>query len=96
VFAPVLVALTMTVAGAVVLARTARGRPLRATVGHWCAVLAGAVIIVFSFAKDYGQTMEGRMPERFSWLVFGAGLLLALLAFVHALRRPVVAPDGAA
>jgi len=96
VLAPVLVALTMIVAGAIVLARTARGRPLQATAGHWCAVLAGAVIIVFSFAKDFGQTMEGRMPERFSWIVFGAGLLLALLAFVHALRRAVVAPDGAA
>jgi hypothetical protein len=96
VLAPVLVALTMIVAGGVVLARTARGRPLRTTPWHWCAVIAGGVIIVVSFTKDYGRTMAGEMPERFSWLLFGAGLLLAILAFVHALSRAVVAPHGSA
>ena len=96
VLAPALVALTMIVAGIIVLAETARGRPWQATAWHWAAVLAGAVIIVVSFTKDYGQTMAGKMPERFSWLLFGAGLLLALLAFVHALRRAVVAPHGSA
>jgi hypothetical protein len=96
VLAPVLVALTMIVAGAIVSAETARGRPLQATGWHWCAVIAGASIIVVSFTKDYGPTMAGEMPVRFSWLLFGAGLLLALLAFVHALRRAVVAPHGSA
>jgi hypothetical protein len=96
VLAPALVALTMIVAGVLVLAAIARGRPLRATVWHWCAVLTGAVIIVVSFTRDYGQTMAGEMPERFSWLLFGAGLLLAILAFAHALRRAVVAPHGSA
>jgi len=96
VLAPVLVALTMIVAGILVLAAIARGRPLRATAWHWAAVLAGAVIIVVSFTWDYGQTMAGKMPERFCWVLFGAGLLLALLAFVHALRRAVVVPDASA
>jgi hypothetical protein len=59
-------------------------------------VIAGGVIIVVSFTKDYGRTMAGEMPERFSWLLFGAGLLLAILAFVHALSRAVVAPHGSA
>jgi hypothetical protein len=94
VLAPALVALTMVVAGGVVLAETARGRPLRATAGHWCAVLGGAVIIIVSFTKDHAQTMAGEMPERFSWLLFSAGLLLALAAFVHALRRCRAGPVG--
>ena len=96
VLAPALVALTMIVAGVLVLTAMARGRRLQATAWHWAAVLAGAVIIVVSFTKDYGQTMAGKMPERFSWSLFGAGLLLAFLAFVHALRRAVVAPHGSA
>jgi hypothetical protein len=96
VLAPVLVALTMIAAGGLSLAAIARGRPLQATAWHWAAVLAGAAIIVVSFTRDYGQTMAGKMPERFCWLLFGAGLLLAILAFVHALRRAVVAPDGSA
>ena len=96
VLAPVLVALTMIVAGAIVSARTARGRPLQATAWHWGAVIAGAVIIVLSFTRDHGQAMAGETPERFSWFLFGAGLLLALSAFVHAVRRAVVAPRGSA
>lgn len=96
VLAPALVALTMIVAGALVLAAIDRGRPLRPTPGHWCAVIAGAVIIIVSFTKDYEETMAGAMPARFSWALFGAGLLLAISAFVHALRRAVVAPDASA
>lgn len=96
VLAPVLVALTMIAAGCVVLAAIACGRPLRPTPWHWGAVVAGAAIIIVSFTMDYGRTMAGEMPERFRWLLFGAGLLLAILAFVHALRHAVVAPDGTA
>lgn len=96
VLAPALVALTMIAAGVLVLAAIARGRPLRAAQWHWGAVLAGAAIIVVSFTRDYEATMVGKMPQRFSWLLFGAGLLLAILAFVHALRRSVVAPERTA
>jgi hypothetical protein len=96
VLAPILVSLTMIAAGVMVLAAVARGRPLQPTVRHWCVVLAGAGIIVASFTKDFGQVMAGEMPEHFSWPLFGAGLGLALLAFVHALRRAVVVPPAPA
>ena len=87
VLAPVIVALTMIAAGLIVLAETARGRPLRARWWHWGAIVAGALLIVVSFCKDYAQTMVGEMPEQFSWLIFGAGEMLAVLAFVHALSQ---------
>ncbi len=85
VLAPVIVALTMIVAGLIVLRETARGRPLQARWYHWAGILLGALIIIVSFCKDYAQTTAGGMPEAFNWLIFAAGELIGLLAFGHAL-----------
>ena len=85
VLAPVIVAVTMIVAGLIVLAETARGRPLQARWYHWAGILLGASIIMVSFCKDYPKTTTGEMPGEFNWLIFAAGELIGLAAFAHAL-----------
>jgi len=92
VLAPVIVSVTMIGAGLVVLAETARGRPLRPGLWHWGAVASGALLIIASFCKDYAQTTAGEMPESFHWLLFGAGEALAVVAFLHALSRSTTDP----
>lgn len=85
VLAPVIVSLSMIGAGLVMLARTSRGRPLQAKWFHWVGIVAGGLIVIASFCKDYAGTLSGEMPEEFSWLIFGCGELVGLAAFAHAL-----------
>jgi hypothetical protein len=86
VLAPVIVAVTMVVAGLIVLREIAHGRPPLIRWYHWLGVLAGAFIIIVSFCKDYPQTTAGRMPEAFNWFIFGLGEMIGLGAFAHALK----------
>ncbi|MHC4340633.1 MAG: hypothetical protein ACYSX0_10535 [Planctomycetota bacterium] len=87
VLAPLIVALTMILAGYLVLARTDAGRPPQVDWRHWIAILAGAAVIIASFTKDYARTTSGEMPGPFSWPIFAAGLILGLLALMDAVRR---------
>jgi hypothetical protein len=85
VLAPVLVALTMIVAGIVLLRQEALGRPVRWKAGHCGAILSGGVTIVVAFCWDFRNSLAGGMPNPFHWSLFAIGLLLGLAAFVHAL-----------
>jgi hypothetical protein len=85
--APMIVAVSMIAAGVVVLAETARGRPLRARWFHWVGIFVGALIIIASFCKDYDLTTAGQMPRPFNWPLFAVGELVGLATFAHALTR---------
>ena len=74
-------------AGLVILGEVGKGRPLQVAWFHRTAIVLGALIIIASFCKDYPQTMAGELPNRFNWLIFGAGELIGILAFAHALAR---------
>ncbi len=84
VLAPLIVSLSMIGAGLVILARTGRGRPPQAKWFHWVGIVAGGLIVIASFCKDYAGTSTGEMPQEFSWLIFGCGELVGLAAFAHA------------
>ena len=84
VLAPVIVSVTMIGAGLAVLVEIGRGRRLRARWFHWTAIVLGGLIIIASFCQDYDHTLAGEMPGRFNWVLFGAGEILGLLAFIHA------------
>jgi hypothetical protein len=87
VLAPVLVSLVMIAAGVWHLREQARGRPTRIAVGEWSAILAGAVVIVISFAMDYKNIMAGGLPQQFNWWVFATGLGIGVLSYTRAARR---------
>jgi hypothetical protein len=86
VLAPVLVAGTMILAGALVLRRELAGRPLRIGLGDWGAVGAGAVILVAAFCWDCRNLLEGGVPNSFNWPLFVLGEGIGIGGVLHAWR----------
>jgi hypothetical protein len=87
VLAPVLVSVVMIVAGVWHLREQAEGRSSGISPAAWSGILAGAAIIVISFAMDYRKMMAGGMPDRFAWWLFFAGLGTGVLSYARAARR---------
>jgi hypothetical protein len=87
VLAPVLVSAAMIAAGIWHLRSQAQGHPVRLGAKHWSGTMAGAAIIVVSFAMDYRHIMAGGFPRGFNWSVFGAGLGLGILSYSSAAHR---------
>jgi hypothetical protein len=92
VLAPCLVSAAMIATGVWHLRRDAAGRPVVLRSYHWAGIIAGAVIIVLSFAMDYRNLMAGGMPHAFNWSVFSFGLALGVGSYAGAAlgndRRP--------
>lgn len=87
VLAPVLVAVAMIGAGAVVLYREAAGRPVHLGWPHWLGLVTGGFLIVASFCEDYPGLLAGQKPGRFPWEVFFLGTAVGLAAFGVACRE---------
>jgi hypothetical protein len=84
VLAPILVSLAMIAAGMWHLRSAARGDSIRIGKAHWSGIVAGAVVIVISFAMDYGNLMAGGMPRAFNWTVFLAGMAIGVGSYIGA------------
>ena len=100
VLAPLLVSVAMIAAGVWHLRSESRAKPIRIPWGGWAGVVAGATVIVASFASDYRNLMAGGMPHPFNWTVFalgmsigGAGYLWAAYQSRHA-GQAVIARAG--
>jgi hypothetical protein len=86
VLAPVLVSAVMIAAGVWHFRTEARGVRVRLGGASWGGILAGAGVIVVSFAMDYRNLMAGRMPNPFHWGIFIAGLCLGGASYAAAAR----------
>lgn len=86
VLAPVLVSAAMIAAGVWHLRQDASGDPVHLRLPHWTGLLAGAAVIVFSFALDYRNIMAGGMPRPFRWDVFTVGMLVGVCSYGAATR----------
>lgn len=86
VVAPVLVSAAMIAAGVWHLRSAARGEPIVIRAAHWSGIVAGAAVIVISFAMDYRNVMAGGIPNPFNWPVFLGGLTLGVGSYVWAAR----------
>ena len=87
VWAPLLVATTLTIAGLATLARPVRRMSARSRLGCWIVILSGACLILVSFCWRWRQGI-GRMPARFDWPWFMAGWILMVVGMVWMLSRP--------
>jgi hypothetical protein len=87
VLAPVLVSAVMISAGIWQLRSEARRAPIAIAGAQWAGIMAGASVIVISFAMDYRNLMTGAMPHPFRWSVFLAGLLIGMGSYIHAAAR---------
>jgi hypothetical protein len=89
VLAPVLVSAGMIAAGVWHLRSEDRGQPVRIGARHWTGILAGAAVLVLSFAIDYRNVLAGGMPHQFNWSVFALGMAIGLGSYgAAAIRQP--------
>jgi hypothetical protein len=84
----------MIAAGVWQLRAQALGRPVRIGAVQWSGIMAGAVVVVISFAMDYRNIMTGGTPRQFSWSVFTTGLGIGSLSYVGAARAGAPAAKG--
>jgi hypothetical protein len=84
VFAPVVVAAPMVIAGSAVLLLEASGQPFRVTRWQWAAVCGGGAILILAFCWDWRNVAAGGLPGPFPWPIFLVGEMIALGGFVHA------------
>lgn len=94
VLAPVLVALSMIVAGLAVLWFESVGRAVRLGRANWTAVVLGGSLIVAAFCWDFRNTGAGGEPNPFNWPMLAAGEMLGLAGFVRGLRHRTGLPAG--
>jgi amino acid transporter len=86
----VLVSAAMIAAGLWHFRSEARMEPVRIRRAGWTGIMAGAVVIVISFAMDYENIMAGGTPRTFNWSVFAAGLAIGIGSYgwaIHQSRR---------
>ena len=85
VLAPVLVAISMVVAGTLLLWREWADSPVRIGWQHWSTIFLGGLVVVVSFCWDYRQIMAGGIPNSFPWSIFLVGEAIGLAGFSLAL-----------
>jgi len=88
VISPVLVSLSMILAGAIILGREARGHRYRPKVGPSVGIVLGALLIICAFCWDYRALSRGELPRGFPWGLFGLGEAVGLLSFAWSLYTP--------
>jgi hypothetical protein len=85
VIAPVLVALSMIASGILVLWREYDNKPVHLTPWRWGLILLGGAIIVVAFVWDFRNTANGGSPNPFNWILFAAGEVIGVAAFLTTL-----------
>jgi len=85
VWAPVVVSAALVGFGLWTALRIRRGGPV--AVGPWQVLsgIAGGVIVVVSFTLQAGEIVAGGLPHDYAWIVFVAGMAVAVVAALSAL-----------
>lgn len=86
VLAPGIVAATMVLAGSIAIVAEATGRPFHIARRDWLAIVAGGLILIGSFCRDWRNIAAGGLPNPFSWPLFLAGQAVGLGGFARAWR----------
>jgi len=87
VLAPVIVALSMICAAAIILWLEGRGRPFSVAGHELFFVILGAVAITGSFLWDFPMILRREVPAVFRWKIFWTGELLGLSFFLRTAMR---------
>jgi hypothetical protein len=96
VWSPVLVSLTMIVAGIIILAREATDHPVRFRGWHVAGIGAGGLTVVVAFCWDWRNIVASGEPNPFQWVLFSLGLAGGFMTFVHAALASPSAPESGA
>jgi hypothetical protein len=96
VVAPMIVSVSMIVAGSLILRREAEGRPIPLHWLHWAAIFLGGLTVIVAFCWDFHNTAAGGWPRPFHWPLFAAGEAIGMAGFIHAFlkgpRKSGIAP----
>jgi len=84
VLAPVLAFLSIIGAGLLYLTRDYEGGATRWSSLNRLGILAGALIILFTFTLNFRNVSAGGMPHRFNWSLFLFGEAISLISFLIA------------
>ncbi|UCD18565.1 MAG: hypothetical protein JSV44_06585 [Candidatus Zixiibacteriota bacterium] len=82
VIAPALVALLMIVFGILIISIYAKGYRFKATGITWLLAIIATGLILYTFIRDSGTLYMQSPPGDFQYLLFGAGLVLYIAAFM--------------
>ena len=91
VIAPVLIACLMVVGGILTVISDDKGRKIRFSAFDWISLIAGLLIILYSFMEDAlaimpadVETLTQLRPTSFNWPIYILGLVLAGYFVLHA------------
>jgi len=87
VWSPVAVSLALVGFGLAAAARLRSSRPLELARWHVTAGLLGGLLVILSYTLDAGRLLDGGLPGPYPWPIFAAGMLVAGVAALDALRR---------
>ena len=86
VLAPVLVSISLIGSALIIMIFEEKGYSFQTSLWHWLGIITGGIIIIISFVMDYKIVIDGALPEKFNWMIFGAGEIAGIIFFLHALR----------
>ena len=87
VLAPVLVSLTMLVLAAMILYRDCLGKPIKTSVWDWLGFSLAGLLVITSFCVAGRYITHPDYAGHFSWAMFAAGLLAAVIVFAKCIAR---------
>jgi hypothetical protein len=86
---PLLVSVSMIVAGWIILGSEARCRPLYFRRLDWASIFVGGLTVIVAFCWDWRHLTAGGWPRPFQWPLFATGVAIGAAGFLHALfSRP--------
>jgi hypothetical protein len=85
VIAPVIVSLSMILAGGTILWCEASGRPLHFHGLDWVSIFVGGLTVIVAFCWDWRGMAAGGWPRPFHWPLFALGEAIGAAGFLHAL-----------
>ena len=84
VITPVIISLSMILAGGVILGCEAAGKSLRFRWLDWVAIFGGGLTVIVAFCWDWRHLAAGGWPEPFNWPLFVFGEAIGAAGFLHA------------
>jgi hypothetical protein len=87
VLAPVLVSVALVAGSLLMLRLKAQGSRLEFSAPLWMLAVAGGLLVLASFVRDYETVLRQAEPPPFHWGVFGVGVGLAMIAVAVGVSR---------
>jgi len=85
IIAPIVVSLSMVLAGGLILWRETENRPIQFYRSDWALIFAGGLTIIVAFCWDWRNASAGGWPNTFNWPLFVVGEAIGAAGFIRAL-----------